>query len=47
MPLYSLSKSSCMLGRQCTKTLWLNKHQSHQRHGAYHTRVQAAGRARL
>jgi len=26
MPLYSLSKSTTMLGRQCTKALWLNKH---------------------
>ncbi len=26
MPLYSLSKSTTMLGRQCTKALWLNRH---------------------
>ncbi len=35
MPLYTLSKSTTMLGRQCTKALWLNKHQSRQRYGAY------------
>jgi len=26
MPIYSLSKSTTMLGRQCTKALWLNRH---------------------